>query len=405
MNGWNELQQMLGTHLGPHLPGFIGALALLAAAALFSRMARGAVRKLAQSRELDARLRTPGIGELLANVAYWTVWLLVLPALLGVLGLEGLLQPVNATMERLFGVVPNLLGALVVLGIGLLTARILRELVTGILTAAGSERLAERIGLKQALGERTLAGVAGYGVFVLVLLPTLTAALQTLGLEVLAKPIGQLLDAVIALIPRLVAAALIVAIGVVLGRILAGLLTAMLAGLGLNRLPGQIGLGESFRVAGRDLSELAGGFAMVAAVLLALTQACEVLGFAALTSAVAVLGGALANLLVASVILGVGLWLATLAAAAVAQSKVANARMLGHVVRGVVLFFAGALALRQAGLPADIIAIAFASVFGAVALAVAIAVGVGGRHVAARLLDDAATSFKQPRNESDAERR
>ena len=405
MDGWNELQQMLGAHLGPHLPRLIGALALLVAAAVLSRLARAAVRAMTQSRKLGARLRTPGMGELLANIAYWTVWLLALPALLGVLGLEGLLLPLNATMERLFGVVPNLLGALVVLGIGLLAARILRELVTGILTAAGSERLAERIGLQQALGERTLAGVAGYGVSVLVLLPTLTAALQTLGLEVLAKPVGQLLDAVIALIPRLVAAALIVVIGVVLGRILAGMLTALLAGLGLNRLPGQIGLGERFRVAGRDLSELAGGFAMMAAVLLALTQACEVLGFDALTQAVAVLGGALANLLVALVVFGVGLWLATLAGRAVAQSSLLNARTLGHVVRGVVLFFAGALALRQAGLAADIVAIAFASVFGALALAVAIAVGVGGRHVAARLLDDAAASFRPPRNEGDAEGR
>ncbi|MBA4175907.1 MAG: hypothetical protein C0505_05015 [Leptothrix sp. (in: Bacteria)] len=402
MDGWDGLLQALGPRLGPYLPRVLGAAALLLAAWVLSRLARSAVQRVGLARGLDARLRTPGITALLANIAHWTVWLLALPALLGALELEGLLAPVNATMARLLGVLPNLLGAVVVLGIGLLAARILRELVTGILTAAGSERLAERIGLTPALGERTLAGVAGYGVFVLVLLPTLTAALQALGLEVVAKPVGLLLDSVIALIPLLISAAIIVVIGVVLGRILAGLVTALLAGLGLNRLPGQIGLGPDFRVGGRDLAELAGGIVMLAAVLLAVTQACEVLGFAVLTEAVAVLGGVLARLVVALVVFGVGLWLATLGARAVANSAVANAQVLGHVVRAVVLFFTGALALRQAGLPADIVAIAFASVFGAAALAVAIAVGVGGRHVAARLLEAAAASFRTRKDEHDA---
>ena len=44
-------------------------------------------------------------------------------------------------------------------------------------------------------------------------------------------------------------------------------------------------------------------------------------------------------------------------------------------------------ALRQAGLPAEIITIAFAAVVGAIAVGVAVAVGVGGRHVAGRLLE------------------
>jgi hypothetical protein len=39
---------------------------------------------------------------------------------------------------------------------------------------------------------------------------------------------------------------------------------------------------------------------------------------------------------------------------------------------------------------------------GAVALAVAIAAGFGGRHVAARLLDNAAASFKSSKNDHDA---
>lgn len=402
MDRWNDLLLAVGSWLGPFAPKALGALALLLVAWALARLARSAVNQAAVSGGIDARLRTPGLAALLANMAYWLVWLFALPALLGALELEGLLAPVNAMMARLMGALPGFMGAAVVFGVGFLAARILRELVTGVLTAAGSERLAARIGLSSALGDRSLASVVGSAVFLLVLLPTLTAALQSLGLEVIAKPVGRLFDTVIDLIPKLISAGLIVAIGAVLGRVLAGLLTAVLAGIGVNRLPGQLGMHPDWRLAGRDPSELAGGVVMVGAIILALTQACEVLGFAVLTEAVASLGGLLARLAVALVILGAGLWAAAAAARAIVSSATPNAQVLAHLARAVILFFTAALALRQAGLPADIVTIAFACVFGAAALAVAIAAGIGGRHVAARLLEAAVASFQKKTDDSDA---
>ena len=87
------------------------------------------------------------------------------------------------------------------------------------------------------------------------------------------------------------------------------------------------------------------------------------------------------------------MWLAALAGSAVAGSEVRHAVALGRLARGIVLFFAAALALRQAGLPAEIVAIAFGSVVGAVAIAVAVAMGVGGRHVAERVIGRVAGAF------------
>jgi predicted membrane protein len=243
------------------------------------------------------------------------------------------------------------------------------------------------MGLSSALGEKSLASVLGSVVFALVLLPTLAAATQALGLEAISQPVGNLLETVIGLIPKLISAALVVAIGAVLGRILAGLVTALLAGLGINRVPTQLGLGENFQLGGRNLSELAGGAVMAAALLLALTQAFEILGFAVLTNAMAALGEVLVRLAVAVVVFGVGFWLAAIAAQMVEGSTLLRARELGQVVRGAILFFAAALALRQTGLPGDIITIAFASVVGGLGLGAAIALGLGGRKVAGNLLE------------------
>ena len=401
MEQWNSVLHAIGERFGPYAPRLFGAAAILLLAWVLARVARSVVTRLLSARGIEARLQTPGLGALLANLAYWLVWLFALPALLGTLELEGLLAPVNAMMSRMLGFMPNVMGAAVIFGIGFIAARIVRQLVTGALTAAGSEKLAERLGLGAALRENSLAGLVGSVAFALVLLPTLTAALQALGLEAVAKPVGHLLDSVVDLIPKLVSAAIIVAIGAVLGRMLAGMVTALLVGAGFNRLPGRLGLAEPFRVGGRDASELVGSVIMAAAVLLAVTQACEVLGFAVLTEAVAVLGAVLAKLLVAVVVFGVGLWLATIAARAIAASAVANAGVLANLARGAILFFTAALALRQTGLPGDIITITFGSVIGAVALAVAIAAGVGGRHVAGRLLERAVASFQRKKDDGE----
>ena len=131
-------------------------------------------------------------------------------------------------------------------------------------------------------------------------------------------------------------------------------------------------------------------------MFVALAQSAELLGFAMLTDAVTTLGGVLARCAVAVLVMGVGLWLATWCAQLIEASGVAHARALGRVARLGLLFFAGALALRQAGLPAEIVAIAFGSVMGALALGVALAIGLGGQQVAHRLLVKLADAFDPP---------
>jgi hypothetical protein len=293
------------------------------------------------------------------------------------------------------GFLPNLLGAAVVLGVGLLVANIVRRIVAGMLTAAGAERLVDKLGLRPALGEHTLAGIAGSIVFALVLLPTLAASLDALGLDAVTRPVSHLLDSVVALVPKLASAAIILVIAALLGRALASVATGLLAGLGLNRLPQRLGLGDQFRPGGRDLSELAGAAVMATVMFVALAQAAELLGFALLTDAVATLGGVLARCAVAVLLLGVGLWLATLAAQMVEASGVAHGRVLGRLAKLAVMFFATALALRQAGLPAEIVNIAFGAVVGGIALGLAVAVGLGGGPVAGRLLARLVAAFEQ----------
>lgn len=394
MDTVNRLLEATTAALGPFLPKLLGAIAILVAAWLGARIARAAAMRAGARARIDERLHSPGLVATLAGVVSALVWLLALPALLGTLELQGLLTPVNAMLSRLMGFVPNVFGALVVLGIGMLLANIARQIVSGLLRAAGSEKAAEKIGLANALGPDGLAGIAGNAVYALLLLPTLVAALQPLGLDAVTQPLSRLLDTVISLIPKLLSAAILVGVAALIGRALATMVTALLAGTGLDKLPEKLGAAP-LRVAGRSLSELAGTAVMVAVVTVAITQASEIIGLPVLTQMLASTGSAMVRIGVALVIVVVALILASVAAQAIRARNTPNAAGLAMGARAAILFFAAALALHQAGLPAEIITIAFGSVVGGVAIGLAVALGVGGRHVAARVLERVADSFER----------
>jgi hypothetical protein len=174
----------------------------------------------------------------------------------------------------------------------------------------------------------------------------------------------------------------------------AGIVTGVLSGMGFNTLSQHLGLGTTSRAGARTPSELAGSVVMFAIVIVAVMQACEVLGFAILTKLVVNLGAVLAGVAVAGVVMLGGLWLSNWVAGLIRAGSAANAPALASLVRGAILFFTAALALRQAGLPGDIVGIAFGSVVGAIAVGAAVAVGVGGRHVAGKLLEEAVEALR-----------
>jgi hypothetical protein len=229
----------------------------------------------------------------------------------------------------------------------------------------------------------------------LLLLPTLVAALQPLGLDAVTQPLSKLLETVINLVPKLLSAAILVGIAALIGRALSTMVTALLTGMGLDKLPQRLGAAP-LRVAGRSLSELVGTAVMVAVVTVAITQASEILGLPILTQMLSSTGAAMVRMGVALVIVVAGLILASMAAQAILGRGLRNAPLLAWAARAAILFFAAALALHQAGLPAEIVTIAFASVVGGIAIGLAVAIGVGGRHVAARVLDRVAMSFEEP---------
>jgi len=380
-----------------YAPRLIGAGLLLLLAWVLASILRFLVTRVLKAAELGQRLGILAgveeedrlrLGKALGDVVYWLVFLLFLPAVLGALAMEGLLAPVEGMINVILAYLPNIFAAVIILAIGWFAARIVQRIVTNLLVAMGADKLSEKIRLDRILGKQTLSGVIGLVCYVLVLIPVLIAALNALALEAITRPASNMLNLVLTALPSIFAAGLLVAIAYVVGRLVAGLITNVLTGIGFNAILARLGLGKEPAEGERTPSEIVGYLVLVAVMLLASIEASRLLGFETLGGLIADLTVFLGQVILGLIIFGIGLYLANLAAEVVQASGATQAGLLALAARVSILTLSGAIALSQMGLGGEIIQLAFGVLLAAIALAAALAFGLGGREIAARELEE-----------------
>ncbi|REK17547.1 MAG: hypothetical protein DWQ42_22065 [Planctomycetota bacterium] len=386
-----------------YAPRLIAAAVLLFIAWVVATVLRFIVRSVLVAAQLDRRIsRQAGVEteddlpltKTLSEATYWLTFLLFLPALLDALGVQSLTVPIQDMMTKALGFVPNLFVAAVIFGIGWFVARIIRRIAENVLAAVGADSLSDRVGLAGLMGNNRLSGVLGLLVYILILVPVVIASLDALQLEALTTPASDMLTTILGTLPGIFAAVVVVGVAYVVARLVSGLATNMLAGIGFDSLPGRLGLAGERPAGARSPSEIAGLVVMVAIVLFAVMQALPMMGFDLLGEKVSEFLAFAANVLMGLVIFGFGLYFAKLVGDAIRDSAITNANLLSTAARVSILVVAGAMGLLQTGLGEDIVKLAFGIVAGALAVAAAIAFGIGGRDAAKSFIDGAVKSQK-----------
>jgi len=390
-----------------YAPRVVGAGLLLLVAWVVATVMRFFVRQVITAAKIDEHLaQAPSeeeggkspltISKTASEAVYWLVFLLFLPAILNALALPGLLEPVQVMVGKVLGFLPNLFGAVLILGVGWLAARIIQRICTSLLAAVGADTLSERVGLAPILGEKQLSGVLGLIIYILVLLPILVAALGALQLQAVTQPASEMLNLVLTALPAIFAAALVILIAYVVGRVVASLVTNLLTGLGFNRLPAKLGLKMEHVEGRRTPSQMIGYLVLVATILFAVMQALPILGFDLLAGLIAQFMIFAGHVVVGLIIFTIGLYFANLAAVTVKSSQIRQANFVALVARTSIIILAVAMALRQMGLANEIINSAFVILLGAIGVALALAFGLGGREVAAKALEEFVEARKTP---------
>ncbi len=376
--------------LTAYIPQLVGAALLLALAWGIGAVLRLVVSKTLARTSLDEKVAESAglesqkpLSKTLGEVVFWLPLLLLLPAVLGVLELEGLLVPLQSMFDDLFGMLPNILGAAVILLIGWFIAKILRQVVTALLGAAGLDKLGENVGMGPDAGPRRLSAVLGLLVYALVLIPAAIAAFDTLQIEAISRPATTMLNQLLAAVPLIFGAAVVLGLAYLIGKVVAGLATNILAGVGFDGLFEKMGLKTP---GGNENapSQVAGYLILVAIMLIAAIEAAGLLGFGALSNLVNEFFAFGARLLLGLVIFGVGLYLGNLAYRTIPRGEGRWSGMYASAARVAIVVLATAMALQQTGVAQEIVTLAFSLVLGAIAVAAAIAFGIGAKDAAAR---------------------
>src|SRR3954463_2052304 len=192
-------------------------------------------------------------------------------------------------------------------------------------------------------------------------------------------------------IPRLAGALLVLVIGYFVAKILAKVIWRVLQRAGLDRAL-HSGQGGNFvqRVTSSP-SHLIGRIAFWAIFLGAVSLAASVLGIAALTAFVGAIWAYIPNVIAALVIFLVAGAISAGVAGLVGRTMgdTPLGKIVATAVPVIVMSIAVFMILVQLKIATQIVTITYAALWGAIALGSALAFGLGGRDVAARMLEGA----------------
>ena len=396
----------------------LAAVVILVVTAILAAVVKSAVARLTQ--KIPA-LQKPGVdgaglGGSIGSIASMIVWLLGLIVVLGIFQLSQVLSPVVVMLESALGYLPNVIGAAFVFIIGLTIAKIVRALIR---TALGAVDFGKLLGTAQSGIDRATGGVTGgrpaapqqqgappqqqgapqqgappqpaqqaqqaqqskvpeilsQVVFALIMIVVSIAALQILGIASISDPASAMLTSVFTAIPNIIAAAVLVGIGVLVARFVSGLFRPILEGSGIDSWLTR----QEILPQGSSATPTVLRVVEIAVVLFFAVMGAQALGFpqvTAILSEILELGG---NVLFGGAIIAAGFFLATIV------GKVLKGTA-GSVVKWAVIILFAAMGLKSMGVADSIIEMAFGALVIGAAAAATLAFGLGGRESAARQL-------------------
>lgn len=323
-----------------------------------------------------------------ANVAYYLIFLLFIPAVLNALGIDGLSGPFEGMLASFFNFIPKLVSAAIVFTIGWFVAKLVRNLIEKFLQSAGADRLADKLKISSFIEGTSVSKVVGVVAFVLIMIPVSITTLEILDLEGISSPAIAMLNNVLAMLPKIFVAILLVLVGIVVAKWVKDVVVSLLEKSGVNSVFGKMGF-KSGNDSTPTFSTLLGTIVQVVIILLFVVEALQLLELEFMVTLATGIFAYLPSVFAAIVILAVGFWLANLVEKLVGslmKHSSGTPHFLRYVAKYAILAFAFFMALDQLGIAASIINSAFILILGGLALAFGLAFGLGGREHAARYL-------------------
>ena len=259
------------------IPNLIGAIALGVIGWVVATVARTAINAALAKTSMDERLSAQAgvkpMSSTIADMVYWFILLVVLTMVLGQLELDGLFAPLTNMVDKIFSFIPNILIAGVVFVVGYIIAKVVRGIVTNLVSTFNVQELASKAGLSE---QNSLPNIAGSLAFLVVIIPTIIAALNALKIEVIARPATNMLNKIMEALPNIFMAVAILVVTFYVVRMVANIIKGLIENTQINQLPAKVGLQET--MGDKKISDLVGYAIIFFAMLFAAIAAADLLG-------------------------------------------------------------------------------------------------------------------------------
>ncbi|HFI2692726.1 TPA: mechanosensitive ion channel [Streptococcus suis] len=320
----------------------------------------------------------------LGQLVYFLVILFFLPSILSGLNISSTVDPISSMFEKFFAFIPNMIAAGLILFVGTFFCKFIKGLLTGVLERLDIDAWYTKVTgqVKLPFDSQQIISVLSTVVYVLIFIPILTLALETLGITSISQPIVTILNQVIGILPNVLVALVLIAVGSFVAKLIGNLLENLLETAGINNYSKYLFAKEE---ANFELSAIITQVVRAIIIVFFFIQAIQVLNLEVFNAVGSALLAYLPSLISALAIV----ILAIIASNLVANflQKVTDSPLVITIVRYLIIVFAVFMALDQLKFAQHIVQSTFTIVLGALAVAFALAFGLGGRDFAARQLE------------------
>lgn len=322
----------------------------------------------------------PGtLKEFVGKLVYLIVFLLFVPAIFDALGMREVSSPISGLLNTIWGYVPNILAAAIVLIVGFMIAKLVRQLLIPFFDKLNINKLQEKAGI-EVNNTGKLSGTLAYIVYVLILIPMIVMALDVLNINVISGPAVYMLNQMFAFIPNIFVGLVIIIIGCLIGKFIGQIVTRLIASAGLDAKVSKLIDNEKQKF---TLSKFVGVIVNAVVVIFFVVEGLNVLRLEVLTDIGTVVINYMPAVLSAVVILAVSFFASSFVEKALRKNGFSTYAI---IAKAAILTIAAFMILSQLGIAADIVNTAFKLILTALAIAFAVAFGVGGKDFASNIL-------------------
>ncbi|MBA2534444.1 MAG: mechanosensitive ion channel [Rubrobacter sp.] len=207
-------------------------------------------------------------------------------------------------------------------------------------------------------------------------------------MQAVMQSLSDGLGAILAALPALIGALIILIIGFIIAKVLQGVTTRLLQSMGFERWMESGGIKQFFERSQTSQTPLSilGKLVFWLVFFIAITMAVDTLGISAISDVLAQFIAYIPQIIAAILILVLAALLANFVAGIVRGAT--GSELAGSIAQYGIIVFAAFAALTQLGIAEELIAPTFLILLGGVALAAALAFGLGGQGVARQVVED-----------------